>query len=168
MTKRDLFIVIIRVIGLFLLLSNIFSVVPSLISYSVYSTWQGLSLSIAVALIIIGLFIILVQKADRTVDWLKLDKGFDDERIEMSNLNEKNLLTLAILLFGGYLIVTSFPSIIIGLINLFYNDINYLPFDVVDKVDLALESIFMIVGYLMLTNSTRLVNWMITKRSKSS
>ncbi len=93
MTKRDFFIFFIKITGLFLLLSNVFTALPALFSYgSFIAGWQIVLLSVAVVLIVIGLFIILVQKADRLVDWLNLTKGFDDDRIELGNPNKTTMM----------------------------------------------------------------------------
>ena len=166
MTKRDFFILLLKVVGLFLLLSNVFTAIPSLATYiAMYETGHLIILALAVALIIIGLFVLLVQKADRLVDWLNLTKGFDEDRIEFGNLDRKNLIALASMLFGGYLIVSAIPNILTGLISAFYSDINYIPFTLTDKVNLAIEGAYAVIGYLLITNAHRVSNWMINKGS---
>ena len=167
MTKRDFFILFIKVIGLFLLLSNVFSAFPALVMYSnLYGEWETVLLSVSVALIIIGFFVLLVQHADKVVSWLNLTKGFDDDRIEFGNISKQHIIRLASMLLGGYLIVSSIPNLISALITAFYNDINYIPFTVPDKVNLALQAAYSVVGYLLITNAHLIEKWFLKKHAE--
>ena len=84
MTKKDFFILIIKLFGLSSAVTNIFSVIPTNIVYAL-SEFDVISiLWITVAsVIVVGLFVLLVIKAELVVKFLKLDKGFDDDRIEL-------------------------------------------------------------------------------------
>ena len=46
---------------------------------------------IIVFAIIIAIYIFLVNKPDLVINWLKLDKGFDDERIEFGNMDSEKI-----------------------------------------------------------------------------
>jgi len=83
MTKKDFFILIIKIFGLFSVVSSLFSILPSNISFALMDFGFFSLIWIAVVLVvIIGLFVLLIFKAEKVVKLLKLDKGFDEDRID--------------------------------------------------------------------------------------
>ncbi|MCT4583016.1 MAG: hypothetical protein N4A35_16505 [Flavobacteriales bacterium] len=60
-------------------------------------------------LIPIGLFLLLIFKADNIVQLLKLDKGFDTKTINLGNLDAKTILKISILILGGLLLIDNLP-----------------------------------------------------------
>ncbi len=172
MTKHDFFLLFIKVVGLFLLLSNVFTTIPGFIPYlTMMPGWQILVFSSIVGLIIVGLFVLLVKKADWLVDALKLDKGFDDSHIELGNPNKNTLIQVTILFIGGYLLVDHIPAAILQLINLFIATVNQYEFNFFSQDNASIQVIInlaaVLVGYLLLTNSSRLAHW-LASRSKST
>jgi hypothetical protein len=171
MTKRDFFLLFIKVVGLFLLLSNVFTTIPGFIPYlTMMPGWQILVFSSIVGLIIVGLFVLLVKKADWLVDALKLDKGFDDSHIELGNPNKNTLIQVTILFIGGYLLVDHIPAAILQLINLFIATVNQYEFNFFGQSNSSTQLIInlaaILVAYLLITNSHRLTLWLVRK-SKS-
>ncbi len=75
MTKKDFFIVCIKIFGLFAVITNLFSVLPGNISFALMDI-DGLTLIwVALAVVtIIGLFVLLVFKADKVVNFLNLKR----------------------------------------------------------------------------------------------
>jgi hypothetical protein len=104
MTKRDFFILIIKLLGLYYLVSSLISGLPSSIIFSfmygsiVSSLWVILSI-----IITIGVFVLLVFKADIIAGILELDKGFDDERIELNTANSTTIVKIGTFLLGGFM-----------------------------------------------------------------
>lgn len=153
MTKRDFFILIIKVFGLYSLVTSVFSILPMTISYltielDIYSVGAFiLSLGVSVSLMIFLLF-----KSHYVADKLKLDKGFSEERIEISNFSEVGIIKLFCLLYGGYLIISQIP----GLISHLYYSIKYdgieLDFGILNPFDLVFSIINLTIGYLLITN----------------
>lgn len=66
--------------------------------------------AIAVFVVTIGLFWLLTFKADKLVDFLKLEKGFIDDRIELGNLNANNIVKTGTFIIGGLLLIKVFPG----------------------------------------------------------
>ena len=102
MTKKDFFRIIIKLFGLYWLISSFFSM--GQIAYfatTSNSNWFGLIYSVVVLFVLIFLFFALIFKADTIIDKLKLDKGFDEDRIEFQNFNVENILILAIVIIGS-------------------------------------------------------------------
>jgi len=164
MSKKDFFRVIIKLFGLYSLVMTLFSVIPTVFSYSM----QGIDLvsvllALAVIAIIVGIYIFLLQKVDVVIQWLKLDKGFDDDRIEIGNFDSVKLVSFATILIGGFLIVDYFPSFIHNCYlafreNIQPNGINNL-FGTFNEgayyFDWAISTMNIILGYLLLTNYRR-------------
>jgi len=99
MTKKDLFRLIIKIFGLYFVISSLFSIIPFNIEFlttQIYSNApfdyaNGIWMIVNIAWIIL-LFVLLIYKPDIILKWLKLDKGFDDDRIDFQNFNTVNIL----------------------------------------------------------------------------
>ncbi len=80
-------ILMIKIFGLYSAVTTIFSALPGNIAFSLRYIDAFIVLWIVVAtLIAVGLFWLLIFKADKIIDLLKLDKGFADDRIELGNI----------------------------------------------------------------------------------
>lgn len=82
MTKRDFLVLMIKLFGLYSVVTTIFSVLPNNIVFALGQLDATIAVwVIAVFVVTVGLFWLLTFKADRLVDFLKLEKGFVDDRI---------------------------------------------------------------------------------------
>ena len=113
MSKRDFFRTIIKLFGLYSLILSLFQLFPALINFSYmgFSLWSVISV-LGLTAIIIAIYVFLVNKPDLIIDWLNLDKGFDDSRIEFGNFDSDKLVSFATIIIGGFLIIDYFPSFI--------------------------------------------------------
>lgn len=105
-----------------------------------------------VSVLIIGLFILLVFKTDKVVKMLRLDKGFDDDKIELGNLQSTDIIKVGSFIIGGLLILYNIPPFLSYLIQAFKRDMMGLGFDLVQKIDWFTTGLYIIVGYLLITN----------------
>jgi len=153
MTKRDFFILIIKLFGLFSLVTSLFSVLPGNISFALghFDTFMVIWIIIALV-VIVGLFVLLIFKADKVVNILKLDKDFDDERIEMGNLNPTSIIKLALIIIGGLLIIDNFPAVLSHTLFAFKGDLIGMTYETIDKFNWAVGGIKLILGFLLITN----------------
>ena len=153
MTKRDFFIIIIKLFGLLSVVTSIFSVIPSNILFALMDIDLFSVIWITVAMVIvIGLFVLLIFKSDKVVKLLKLDKGFDDERIEIGNLNTNSIVKLAVIIIGGFLILDNIPAFLSHTLYAFKGDIVGIYYDTMDKFNWAVNGINLVLGFLLLTN----------------
>ncbi len=75
MTKKDLFILIIKLFGLYFLIATLFTTLPSNLSIiAMQPGWLTIILVLANALVLIGLFILLIFNASKVAGFLKLIK----------------------------------------------------------------------------------------------
>jgi hypothetical protein len=106
MTKRDFFKIMIKLFGLYSLVITLFSVVPQIITSITFAreSYEILLWTLGSVVIVFLFFLFILSNADGIIDKLKLDKGFDEERIELGNLNNESIFKFAIILIGCFLI----------------------------------------------------------------
>lgn len=157
MTKKDFFRVIIKLFGLYWLINTVFSLSQIFYFASNYNYDKvGLLFSIFVLLFAIFVFALLILGADKIISWLKLDKGFDDDKFEIYQFNVELILILAMMLIGGMLILDNIPI----LINQVYMTIksqvspegDIMALNGYSTYHLAVSFIKIVLGYLLITN----------------
>lgn len=168
MTKRDFFIVIVKLFGLFSLVSSLFSGLPTNISWALMDLDVTMAFWIIITfIVIVGLFVLLVFKSDNVVTLLRLDRGFDDDRIELGNLDSKNIVKVAVIIIGGLLFIDSIPMFLSHTLFAFKGDIIGATYDTMDKFNWAVSALNILIGYLLLINYERISNILQSKKSKT-
>jgi len=93
MTIRDFFRILITLFCVYILVQVTFYYIPlnafSLL-YSLDIVWSIVSSILLVAVSYL-IFKFLTKKVDNIIDWLKLDKGFDNNIIQIGNFNEQKV-----------------------------------------------------------------------------
>lgn len=159
--------ILIKIIGLWILL-NCVSLIPKFFSTLSFTNgsldtegllilWIVLLVAVIVYILIIRLFLF---KTDWVIEKLQLEKNFTEERIDL-NLKTSTILTIAIIVMGGLILVESLPSFCSGLFD-FYQQKNILK-EYNDKSWLIYHFIKIIIGYLLLTNANKLANFIEKK-----
>ncbi|MCO6163608.1 hypothetical protein [Flavobacterium sp. NRK F7] len=160
MTKRDFFRLLIKIFGLYSLIITLFTFIPQNISnVFIYrdESWIQLVIVGSVILLLV-LFYILLFKADYIIDKLELDKGFDTDTIVLGNFSNEQILKLAIILIGGFLLIDYFPNFLFEIIAIFKmkvsnhgimgNEVNYFSF--------STAIINLVLGLILITNYKRI------------
>ena len=173
MTKRDFFRIIIKLFGLYALIITVFTYIPTNISYVTFRFEPIVLLWIfgfvAIAVLI---YILLIRKTDLIIDFLKIDKGFDDDRIEFGNFNSQKIIQLALILIGGFLIIDYLPDFLQYTYLAFKKEVspNGLNFmedfsfgKITDYFNWVISGLNLIVGYVLLTNYDRITKWLNRK-----
>lgn len=115
MTKRDFFIVILRIIALFFLANTIFYVLPQQVMFLFFRfniawiVWIFFLL-----LLLFTLYWALVFKSDKIINFLGFNRGFDDDKIDFAHFSSLNIIKLAILFIGGFLFINNLPTFLIN------------------------------------------------------
>ncbi len=165
MTKRDFFILIIKLFGLFSLVTSLFTVLPQYFSYLTYrEEFFSYSIIVGITLMLGGFFLILIFKAPGIVKFLKLDQSFDDERIDFGNLRSESIIKISCLIIGGLMIVNNLPTFLINAYNAFRDNVNnhgFLSFE--DTFYFWMSLINVIVGYLLITNVDLICRFFVKK-----
>ncbi len=158
MTKKDLFRIIIKLAGIYWLITTMYNQLPFLFSAIFSRTdYSLIPYTIGFFLICFVVFILLVFYTDKIIRWLKLDRGFDEDRIEFSNFNMGNIVKLALIIVGCMLIVNFIPTFIV---QTYYYVKIHISTDLADSFGYtyqngnqwALSIISLILGYILLTN----------------
>ena len=155
--------ILIKIIGLWILL-NCISIIPqffttlsftngSLNLESLLLIWLMLFGSIFIYFLIIRVFLF---KTNWIIEKLKLENNFTEERIDLK-IKSSTVLTIAIIVFGGMILVDSLPSFFSRLFDFFqqksllkdYNHTSWLIY----------YFIKIIIGYLLLTNGKNLTKY---------
>ena len=111
MTKRDFFILTIKIFGLYSIITALFSTLPNNISFVIQNIeFTGIIWLVITTLVILGLFYLLLKKADKVSDFLKLEKGFDQEKIDFGELKSLDIIKFSLLIIGGFLFIENIPT----------------------------------------------------------
>lgn len=153
MTKKDFFILIIKLFGLYSVISSLFSVLPANISFLLMDLdMYGLAWIIGITTIVLGLFVLLIFKSENIVKLLKLENGFDTDNIDLNNLKTSDLIKLSVFIIGGLLILNNIPSFISHSIFAFRGEKAGFNMTPRDNIYWATSAISIITGYILLTN----------------
>lgn len=173
MTKKDFFRIIIKLAGIYWLVTTMYSQLPYLFS-AIFnnSDYRLLPYSIGFFLICFAIFILLVFYTDKIIGWLKLDRGFDEERIEFSNFNMGNIVKLALIIVGCMLIVNFIPTFIV---QTYYYIKIHISTDLADSFGYTsqngyqwtLSFLSLILGYILLTNYPALSKFILKITQKN-
>ena len=171
MIKRDFFRLLIKAFGLYSLVTTLFGILPSYISYIPGELNLFLVLiPIVISVLIIGLFILLLFKTDAIINLLKLDKGFDEDRIELKNFNEQNLIKVCVIIIAAFLMVDNIPEFLIQCYKAFEKNIpktistNFYSTIEVNYYLLVSSGISILIGYLMISNYKNLAGFLLKRR----
>ena len=157
MTKKDFFRLVIKIFGLYSVISIIYSVFPSNIFMVLNDIDFVGILWIIGSLLIVGLlFAFLIYKPDKIISWLNLDKGFDDDKIDFQNFNNTNIVKLAVIVIGGIMLIRNIPAFLSHTLFAFKSSVggydNIFIFTLKDYIYWATSFLNIIAGYLILTN----------------
>jgi hypothetical protein len=168
MTKKDFFILIIKLFGLFSLVSILFSGLPKYIPYF-FIEIDIISIIWIMAIIgfSIGLFLVLVFNSEKLVSLLKLEKGFDDDRIDFGNLNTSDVIKIGTFIIGGLLLIDNIPTFLYHIFVAFKGEIIGMRYMSQDKFNWVVSLMNLIIGYLLLTNYDYVARFFKSKKKKS-
>ena len=130
MKTRTLWTLVLKTLGMWLIINGLISLPAIIYSVSDILTnpFSLTTITIEIAyltLLIIFYFLIfqfLILKSKWTIDFLKLEKGFEGTRINITTPHKK-LLKIIIILIGGVLFARAIPNLIENLYLFFF----YLP-----------------------------------------
>ena len=172
MTKRDFFRIIIKLFGLFQLLIVIFQGVPQFLQLTAYSIdVSSFFFGSIIFGLTIGIFVLLIYKADKIIDWLKLDSGFDEDRIQFENFNSLQIIKLGVILISGFMLLNHFPNLLSQSYLAFKNSastglisaLGASQYPILDYYAWAISGLNVVFGYLLLANYKFVAIWLDNK-----
>ncbi|MFD0837548.1 hypothetical protein ACFQ0I_17355, partial [Mariniflexile aquimaris] len=170
MTKRDFFRILIKIFALYSIILTVFTWIPSNLMYTFYNfELMPILAGLGFTLLAFLIYYFLIKKTDQIIDFIKLDKGFDNEKIEFGGLETNKILMLGIILIGGLLLISNLTDFIQysflafknnvqkGGLNIFLNEAG------TDYFNWTFSGINIITGYLLLTNYEKVAKWLNRK-----
>lgn len=149
MTKRDFFMLVIKLFGLFAVIKALFEFIPLMIIYpdpsSIYN-YMMITASLVV------LYLILIFKSGQIVRLLKLDKGFDEEMMGFENITSVEMVKIGTIIIGGILIIQNIPQFLTQCYNALSPDANEMGFSAYDGKKMTLSCLNLVIGYLLISN----------------
>ncbi|MGB5981498.1 MAG: hypothetical protein WBG46_05080 [Nonlabens sp.] len=167
MTKKDLFIIIIRILGLYMLFLIVFEVLPTnLAVLSIEDNYTVMLLILANLLVFSALFFLLIRYAGKIVSLLKLDAGLSNEIINLKFLKTTDILRVGIVLLGGFLIIFNIADFLFMCFMAFksnlptqsYMESNKLNFN--DYLYWFVYAVNILIGYLLIRNVNRVADFL--------
>lgn len=148
MTKRDFFILLIKLFGLFFLIKSLFLITLVLRQLDVLA----LILLVVTLAAVAGLFWLLIFRADKVVAFLRLESGLSDERIDLGNIRADDIIKIGIFVIGGLLIIDNIPQFISQAYWFLKENNSGQEFKSSDGYNLAVSGLNVLLGYLLVTN----------------
>ncbi len=177
MSKKDFFRLIIKLFGLYCLITTVFQFIPAIYTYWALEIDKGTwILAAGSILLFVFIYVLLIQKVDIIINRLKLDKGFDDDYLQIGDFDSSKLVSFASILIGGFLLVDYFPRFLYQAYDLFKKKIQYSGHDYTSPLinlgpseyDFALSIINIVIGFFLLTNYRHVAQWLTRIHEKSN
>ncbi len=163
MTKKDLFRIIIKIAGLYFLVTIVLFQLPSLLAFFRSSQFADTALAIALLAVFALVFVLLIFKPDRVINWLKLDKNFDNDTFSVQTIDFSQLLKLSILIIGIFLIIKYLPRLLVILFlflqSVIGNNSMLENSFMMDYLSLGSSIVSLVIGYFMVTKHQSIANW---------
>lgn len=171
MTIRTFWTLFLKILGIWLILSG-FTVIPQFTSAFAFfgesnqDNFFAAIYIIGLLLLTIGLYFVilklLVFNSNWVIDKLKLDKGFQEENIDL-NLKLKTVLAISTIVIGGLILVDALPMLCKQIFS-------FVQQKSVFREDpqfswIVFYFIKTLIGYLLMTNSHLVINY-IDKKTK--
>lgn len=165
MQIRDLLLLVLRIYGISILL---FHSVPMLVSnmtfyISVLTEWQTDMVVYVLAIIIlpITLALVLIFGSSWLITIFRLDKGFQSNEVMFNSNTPHQLLKLAVILLGGYLIIDNIANTLTHIAEAFRISLSGFEDDTYHNFWKSGLSVF--IGALLITNREALAKWLMPK-----
>jgi hypothetical protein len=165
MTIRTFWNILLKVLGIWVVLGSL-PLLPNFLfsmGFGAYGMYDPNYFQIFFfALLTLGLFLLIIRtfvlRTSWLIDRLKLDKGFDEETIQV-NMSYSTLLRIAVIVTGGVWLVQNLLEFVREMVT-FIQDVAVVK-DSQSTPWLIFYAASAIVGYLLLTNSKSIVRFIL-------
>ncbi len=174
MSVRDLFRLMLKLFGLYTLLSSLFTV-PFYIGLILFEfNWFYVLGAIALGLAMIAFFFYLVFRPDPIIDMLRLPTGFDQDHISFDRIDAVSLTRIGVVVIGGFFFLRNIGSALVNLYTLFHASVASTYDRESDFVmqkeprDLVINLISVAISWLLITNATRVARFLASQEKGES
>jgi hypothetical protein len=170
MSPRTLWTIILKIFGIYILLQILYTLPQLFIFILTIKDQQAINAlqEISTMLFFISVYLFMLIAFLFRTDWLinilKLEKSFNDEKLEI-NIHRSTVLKIAVIFSGIMLFAESLPALLRGLFA-YYQDINsyngFKRYPEGGMIVFNLAKVF--ISYFMMTSSRLIVNFIEHKR----
>ena len=161
MKVSTFWLILLKIIGFFLLLQGVNVMLYSFTTISFINPWENgtneivwVTLSIILTIVVyLSILWLFVFKTSWLIDKLRLDKGFEEEKIEI-NTQLSNILSIAIIVIGGIMLIESLPQLCKQIFTFFQTKIILRESPTTGWM--ILYFVEAILGYLLMTNAKQI------------
>lgn len=172
MLIKDFFQLILKLFGLYFIVAVIFTVIPALlmsVQQVEFFTLLGVVLMI---ILLAAVFLLLIFKADVVIRILRLEKGFESPVLPLDNIDTYSVLKIGCVLVGGFLFVDNLAPMVSNGYQLLKGSLDRHFEETLfgrpnTQQDFALNSLNLLIGYLLVTNSHRFARWLNQDQSSN-
>ena len=165
MSPRSFWIVLLKLVGVWILF-HAFDVVPQffLLFYTAspspfrYENWEVLLILLIALLIYLWIFRVLIVRPGSVIDKLKLDEGFDEDRLDF-NIHRSTVITIAIIIIGGLMIIDSVPLFFRQLFLYLQSRTTPYNSNLISPTWIFVYLVKTLIGYLLIANNRWVVNF---------
>lgn len=163
MTIKTFWTILIKILGLLLILGAL-TTIPQWFS-SIYSAYQiGDSESLIILILILLVILIIyyfvfklcLYKTSWIIEKLKLDRDFETQNIEL-NSKSFTIISIATIVIGGLMFVENIPLLLREIFIFFQQEALFKDYPKTGWI--LFDFIKVIVGYLLMTNSSRIAKF---------
>lgn len=162
MTKRDFFILTIRLFGMMSMVTLVMTVLSGYVSiiYADVAAF-GIATICFLLIVIFAIFLLIVQYAPKIVEILKLDSGFDNDKIEFGNFSPRDVVRIGSYIVGAPIFISAFSEIIYFLVRSFGNEVGDYVENLGGRSVLLENGIRLIIGFLLITKYEVVANFLV-------
>lgn len=171
MTTKDFFRFIIKTFGIYCFINGLFALLPNM-SYSDGFFSFSLVVNLIYIVVLSLIAYLLIFQTDGIIKLFRLNKGFDNDKIETKDLNTEGLLKLGIIIVGLILIVNNLAQFLDFCYLAFKKQVSWnglgenegsLFGRSVDYGWWVITGMNIVIGFIMLTNYKRIAKWFSEK-----
>lgn len=160
MTKRDLFIILIKLIGTVGFITSVvsfpFSVIQTMIiDFDYFSEYFLPQFGLQIVLLLA--YLLFIFKANNIVDMLRLDQGFEEDYIYVEELNVAGIAKLSIIISGFLMLANNLPEFIQIVLSNFSDQNATFNASESEKLGLVGSGLKLLISYLMIAQYHRII-----------
>ncbi len=172
MTKKDFIRILLKLICIYMLFSTLPPLFGPIVLYNQTANWDIILTMGVVLIACIAFSLWLILYPDTIINFLKLDKGFDDDLIKTDQLKTENFINFVVLIIGGMFIVHSLSPFIVDICQRIHyavaeNNSFFTTFETLDNTRLYTNILEFFIGCFLMTNYPKIAQF-IAKKNKNN
>ena len=168
MKIRDLFILVIKLFGLYSAVIAVFTVFPQQVPFLIVGGFgaEGTIYVIVTLVLTVAIFMLLILNAHRLVDTLDLDKKFSSDEVNLGNVSEDVIIKISCIFLGGFTIIHYLPNLIGQTLTVIRPDSYYIQQDSDNTFAWITSMIQVAIGFYLVFNYQQIEKF-LTKKEKA-